>query len=774
MRLQRSPGKRKRRGIVLISVVFIAILISMYVVSAHILNRSRFGGMKQTAENRLAEEAARSGLEYALARLEENPEWKGALNAVTVDTPELVVVEDRGNVIGILRTDVGTAQFRLRFNYQDGSGGGDDMDDPSSAMSFDSPHISLNNLTGGSDQPLYLGDGSGYSASSPVGVVKQGTVALAVEGRVSRELEQAGSSNPNPTLSQLEAVRVVDAYYRVNGITSESLTDAVGMAGGKFDARLYEDGARLLLGDTRENGKSTIRVRNGDFTVQDAATGNPGSVQGTEGEIRVTTGHTVQGDLAAGVTTGEEQTSDHFYQLLWGDVSPPTTGHTLPAGVYEVRGDGKVYRYEMNYEDYRDYKASNPDDTELRGAPVALDGSNGVSFVAQGEDYNGEPSDKHRLVFTDDVLVEPVGDVVDLTIAPARGAKEDLEDDPGGGGGGAITYRTGVDWLGTVFTNPPVATANISAKSSFLEGAIASLSDGDLHKLVLELADHGTIQMPGGGQKVTWSGQEVFSIEGDPDVLFDGLESGLSVTNMGGPNPEIFSEADLALAQAVVNIDANKLFEYFTSGVVASAGTLEEFASTDSTDVTDMELTFQPENQNGVRIANAEGSGGDIRIAADVRGTGGSLKSDGEIRLVGVGFEIDGGSTSSDNEGPGISLYAKDDIVLSTLKPDAAGNHHYTGMELKGLLYSWKNIELKAGHEDEAADAEPQRVYLQGAMVAYGGVPGDDTRPPGSSGGNILLSGNQLDLLYDPTHLIGLRSESGLTVSLEIVSRSFR
>ena len=48
----------KRRGIVLVSVIFIAILIGMFMVSAHILNQSRFGGMRQTAENRLAEEAA--------------------------------------------------------------------------------------------------------------------------------------------------------------------------------------------------------------------------------------------------------------------------------------------------------------------------------------------------------------------------------------------------------------------------------------------------------------------------------------------------------------------------------------------------------------------------------------------------------------------------------------------------------------------------------------------------------------------------------------------
>ena len=111
---------------------------------------------------------------------------------------------------------------------------------------------------------------------------------------------------------------------------------------------------------------------------------------------------------------------------------------------------------------------------------------------------------------------------------------------------------------------------------------------------------------------------------------------------------------------------------------------------------------------------------------------------------------------------------------VKPLQPDGSGNHKYTGMELKGLVYSWKDIELKAGHEDEVADAEPQRVFIQDALVAYGGIPGDGDNPPGSNGGNILLTGDRVDLVFDPTHLIGLRSETGLTVALETVSRSYR
>jgi hypothetical protein len=768
--------KSRHRGIVLISVIFISVLIGMYMVSATILNRSRFGGMRQTAESRLAEEAARSGLEYALARLEENPNWRGGLNTTTVNTPDLIVVEDEGNVVGIMKTGAGTAQFRLRFNHQNGSGGTDNMDDPSGPMLFDSPHISQNNLTGRSDALLYYGDGVGNSASTVApNVVEPGAVALVVEGRVSRGFDQATAANPNPSVSRVLSARVVEGFYRVKSVTSEQLTDAVGMAGGKFDAKLYDGTARMLLGDTRDTGNPTIRVRGGDMTVEDVDSGSDGTVDGTNGEIRVGSGSNVNADLATGIGTEVEQTNDHFYQLVWDDVTQPSGTNTLQAGVYEVRDDGRIYRYEMNFEDYKSYKTSNPNDESSMGVQVTLDGSNGVRFIAEGEDYNGQPSDKNRLVLTDDVLIESVGGVVDLTITPAQGAKEDLDD--GIGGPGTATYRTSVDWENDHFQTMPSLNAMTSSKNNALRGFVQNLtgtnptSGSDLHKFLLEMADEGTISLGPSADGFTWD-QTTLTNVGNGANAFEAFVNGsLDATNMVNPNTEA-----LPSGGSTISADVDQLFDYYKAAVGSGSSpeAMGEFSSSDSTSVTSMEVTFDPQNQDGVRLANAENQGGDIRIAADVRGSGGSIKSDGQIRMIGVGFDIDAGAGDGEDEGPGVSLFAKDDITLSTLKPDGSGNHEYAGMELKGMVYSWKNIELKAGHEDELSGADPNRVFLQGAMVAYGGIPGDGNSPPGTNGGNILLTGDQLDLIFDPTHLVGLRNETGLTVTLEVISRSYR
>lgn len=72
----RQPLK-KRRGIILISVMFIAILVGMHAASATALNRGHLLATQQSAEDRLCEDAALSGLQYALVRLEESPEWPG-------------------------------------------------------------------------------------------------------------------------------------------------------------------------------------------------------------------------------------------------------------------------------------------------------------------------------------------------------------------------------------------------------------------------------------------------------------------------------------------------------------------------------------------------------------------------------------------------------------------------------------------------------------------------------------------------------------------------
>lgn len=57
-------------------------------------------------------------------------------------------------------------------------------------------------------------------------------------------------------------------------------------------------------------------------------------------------------------------------------------------------------------------------------------------------------------------------------------------------------------------------------------------------------------------------------------------------------------------------------------------------------------------------------------------------------------------------------------------------------------------------------------------MVAYGGQPGN--QPPGTWGGNITIKADQIDLVFDPSYLLGISNGEGYSVTLAPLSQSYR
>lgn len=676
---------------------------------------------------------------------------------VTVDTPAFKVVEDNGNVVGLVRTPTGgTAQFRLRFNYQDGDGGADGLDEPAANMLFDSPHISVNNLLGSVDNADFpMGDGPGNSAGTliPNGVPRA-AVAIVCEGRAADEFNNATTLDPNPPGVRVKGFKVIEGVYRLSDATP-GLTDAVTMAGNKFDVDLFDgDGSRpmrLELTDARDNGQPKIRARN-DISVTNVDSGSNGDVEGDNSELLVPTGNNVNASLGSGVGTGVEDTNEGFYELAFDQVDDPSGG-TLNAGVYTVSDDGSVKYFALNFEDYRTYINNNPNDEGGQGSAVNLDGSNGIQFIAKGDDYKGSPSDRHRFVVVDDVEIQANGAVTDFTITPEAGAKEDL-DAAGGGGQWSASFppATGAPaqrgFLSNAFTNGS-SPGQIQIPNSI----DMDPPSGEAWEFFRQLADEGLVQS--GSVEIDWGPDKFLVKSGGIGAWSDFVNGSIIMKNVSGPNSNYLSPSG-----SDYSLNVNGFYADLAGGAGAPTDEFDKVpGNSDTTTVDDVEVAFDA--AGGARVA----APGDVRIAGDVKGEGASIKANGQIRLVGMGFDIDSGSGE---EGPAISLYATDDIVISTLKPDGAGTDNYTGMELKGLLYSWKNVELKTGHKDEPGGANPQRIYLQGAMVAYGGEPGVDA--PGTSGGDILISG---DLVYDPAYLLNLRS-SGTPVQLEPLSRAFR
>ncbi|HIB67142.1 MAG TPA: hypothetical protein EYO33_19045 [Phycisphaerales bacterium] len=94
-------------------------------------------------------------------RLQADPAWRADGVGLVVDTPELKVVEDRGNVFGFLVAPNGNkCFFRFRFNFQNGSDTPDDgLDMPTNLIN--SEFVSYNNLRSGTGQRQYRAVPSG-------------------------------------------------------------------------------------------------------------------------------------------------------------------------------------------------------------------------------------------------------------------------------------------------------------------------------------------------------------------------------------------------------------------------------------------------------------------------------------------------------------------------------------------------------------------------------------------------------------------------------------
>lgn len=203
--------RASRRGIVLLTALLVtgAVVVS---AGSGCLVRAR-----ALSEGEAALLAADSGLQYAMARLQEDPDWRG--DGADQATSRFRILEDRGNVLGFLTTPSGEAsQFRIKFNCQDGPGGQDGLADSSRVLR--TPFVSVNNLRGAGARPLLRAneDGVGVAApSAPPSQVPGGTACIVVEGLAGGGLREANQGDPFQAVGGRGVTRrVVEAYLTLD------------------------------------------------------------------------------------------------------------------------------------------------------------------------------------------------------------------------------------------------------------------------------------------------------------------------------------------------------------------------------------------------------------------------------------------------------------------------------------------------------------------------------------------------------------------------------
>ena len=264
--------RQNKKGIVLITTMLTIVLVVMLVSS---IVYSNIGGLRLTgafAARESALLAAQSGVHYAITRLQEDPTWIGAPNLDEenkFNSPKgMDVIERDGNVLGKFQTPDGRSLFfRIKFNYEDGEGGFDNLNN-SSSHPIRSRFVSCNNLYRTTDTQIYAADADGVlkresDKDNHWGVevdrldpqmqtssytVPKSTAVLIVEGFAGNSLQdmttvevanlKEGEDYPREGSAPQLARRVIEVYLKVD-YTAEDV-----------DAVAYAAGDMALVGNT--------------------------------------------------------------------------------------------------------------------------------------------------------------------------------------------------------------------------------------------------------------------------------------------------------------------------------------------------------------------------------------------------------------------------------------------------------------------------------------------------------------------------------------------
>jgi len=339
------PQRRSRRGIALVTAlafVLVAAIIGRAIVA---LGPANLRMAEQGTLLRSARHVAECGITYLQVRMRENSGWKGDGNGLIVNQPRFQVVEDRGNVFGLVRgLDGEVSLFRARFNHQNGPGGPDGLDDPSSSHWINSPHISVNNLL--SLSPIAL-PGSGLYTVYPQ------TAQVVVEGWAGHGLsDMIQPDQPLPTHGVTSsAVQVQLSIWFDVGVP-----DAPLMAGGGFKA--YSSGG-VEIAIAGNKGQPRLRSKGGIASLsEDGASSNTLAMK--RGELSFDKdSQPLKAKLTKKVRQVQENVGDgrDFFNMKWDEVpvATPDNSIQLQAGTYVTWEDGTLHYYDMNFPDYKAY-----------------------------------------------------------------------------------------------------------------------------------------------------------------------------------------------------------------------------------------------------------------------------------------------------------------------------------------------------------------------------------------------------------------------------------
>ncbi|MFN8612209.1 MAG: hypothetical protein U0931_31985 [Vulcanimicrobiota bacterium] len=704
---------RRKRGVLIIAVLLSTMLVAMFIGAALSLSPFSLARGDKDQDWRLARAAASSGVEYALARLQADPSWRGAGPYTSATDPDFIVSENKGNVVGILRTGTGRfSQFRIRFNWENGTPtqDPDQMADSGNPLDFDLP--SLSNVDRPSDATIpALG-------SRPAITVPGRAIYLAVQGRAGKACAALDSTNLNPSLTGSWGLTqvTVRTIYKISN-PGQAVDPAVGMSGGNFIMNMGDSIDKFVKIAGADGQPARLRSKQG----LTASGGDSQNLQASgQGQFRLPTGvnPTVNGmkNMSRG---SDENPADAYYTMTWADVRKADGTNTLKAGTYVWMDDGSLHYFDMSPKDYIVYATAHPADTGVEVYKQS-DGEIGLGTGVNVTSSGTGSGMKGTVEVHADTAVTPGTNTTELGILPQKGAPEKPPTSTGTG--------TTADFKSWMTSNNALTNAGNPTQWTLSSDPHIS---GFYHMVALWGSNHGYGNYGGGNWNMGSISMQIGIGSNNANIppgQWSNLQNAVNAYLSSGDSTLALTYADLLLAMPPPPAGG------------ASPDTVP--GSTSLVDPKNLKLNFKPQGSSAV--LSSEDS---ITIGAALKGQGASIVSQKDVNLVGLGLDL----ASNPNGTEGVSLFAGGDILISTYD---GGANKFNDVSLKGVIYANGDVLTELGHPSLHAD-KWGKFKLNGSVIAYGGNPA--TQVPGQAGsGNIDMMTREGEMNFDPSYLTNL------------------
>ena len=489
----RNAG-RKTRGIVMVIALLTLLVITMMVGAVATAMPVQLFAAVHGGETLAAQQAAQSGLDYAFSRLQENRLWVGNGDGATpppgphliVNTPQLQVVEDEGNVIGVLVNQDGTrSAFRLKFNYQNGGSTSPDDGfpaDPAANHRISNSYISYNNIPQSLNIQSYQANSStGVVINTPIGTIPKFNADIQVEGLAGPGLATATINNVDTlmsapgTRSRIYAQRL-EGRYNISGTSQiDSVVSAANTFAGAATAAV---GAEFKVVEAPNTSAPKLRSR---------ATANLTSgMYNTTGEVRVDDDSASSLPGTSPIQEDAALQDSHFLRIKSAQVQKATVSDTnFKAGTYVWRQAGAGYKLDYYAQNFNGTAPTGtPDDTMAGPGDYSRFITNGSAMTFDFNQMGGSLTDK--------VFIKPQGAVTDMAIVIEPSLQATLGQRPtmtfvdaGNAsilsGGGNITVQGSLDGFGGVTSDHSINFQGASAFETDPENSICVYAGEDVN-----------------------------------------------------------------------------------------------------------------------------------------------------------------------------------------------------------------------------------------------------------------------------------------------------